>query len=43
MLGFLSKTEYNDGKRGGSYFVYELSVDTDAVFEAREQIERERE
>ncbi|MFC7201761.1 orc1/cdc6 family replication initiation protein [Halospeciosus flavus] len=42
MLGFLSVTEHNVGKRGGSYYTYELTLDAEAVFDARETIERER-
>ncbi|RRJ30508.1 orc1/cdc6 family replication initiation protein [Halocatena pleomorpha] len=41
MLGFLSRTERNDGRAGGAYYEYELAMDADAVFTARKEIEEE--
>ncbi|GGL56115.1 orc1/cdc6 family replication initiation protein [Halocalculus aciditolerans] len=35
MLGFLVKTERNDGRAGGIYFEYELSLEPDIVFDVR--------
>lgn len=43
MLGFLSRTERNDGRAGGAYYEYELAMDADAVFTAREEIAAEQE
>lgn len=42
MLGFLSRAEGNDGRAGGAYYEYELAMDPDAVFTAREDIEAEQ-
>ncbi|WP_330631570.1 orc1/cdc6 family replication initiation protein [Halocatena halophila] len=41
MLGFLSRTERNDGRAGGAYYEYELAMDANAVFTARKEIEHE--
>lgn len=41
MLGFLCRTERNDGRAGGAYYEYELAMDADAVFTAREEIATE--
>ncbi len=42
MLGFLNRTEQNEGQSGGVYYEYELALSAEAVFEAREAIEAER-
>jgi len=41
MLGFLKRTERNEGLSGGYYYEYELDLDADIVLETREKIESE--
>lgn len=39
MLGFLERTEQNEGRAGGVHYQYELALDPDLVIETRESIE----
>ena len=39
MLGFLDRTERNEGRAGGVHFKYELVMDADAVLETRRDLE----
>lgn len=39
MLGFLERTEQNDGRAGGPHYQYELMLDPSIVLETREAIE----
>ena len=41
MLGFLERTEQNEGRAGGAHYQYELALDPDLVLETRESIEIE--
>jgi hypothetical protein len=41
MLGFLLRTERNEGLSGGYYYEYELDLDGSVVLETRERIESE--
>ena len=41
MLGFLPRTERNEGLNGGYYCESELGLDETVVLETREQIESE--
>jgi orc1/cdc6 family replication initiation protein len=41
MLGFLIRTERNEGLSGGYYYEYELDLDGSVVLETREKIEAE--
>ncbi|WP_269090098.1 hypothetical protein [Salinigranum halophilum] len=41
MLGFLLRTERNEGLSGGYYDEYERNLDEAVVLETREQIESE--
>lgn len=42
MLGFLTRTEHNEGQSGGSYFEYALTCSAEMVIEVRDAIEQER-
>jgi len=39
MLGFLERTERNEGRAGGVHFQYELTLDPEIVLETRQSIE----
>ncbi|RLM89867.1 cell division control protein Cdc6 [Halobellus sp. Atlit-38R] len=39
MLGFLDRTEQNNGRAGGAHYQYELTLDPEIVLETRESIE----
>ncbi|WP_348611701.1 orc1/cdc6 family replication initiation protein [Halobaculum rarum] len=39
MLGFLERSERNDGRAGGAHYRYELTLDPEIVLETREAIE----
>jgi len=39
MLGFLERTEQNEGRAGGVHFQYELTLDPEIVLETRQSIE----
>ena len=39
MLGFLDRTEQNEGRAGGVHFKYELMFDPEIVLETRQSIE----
>ncbi|WP_200530620.1 orc1/cdc6 family replication initiation protein [Halorubrum sp. LN27] len=39
MLGFLERSEQNEGRAGGVHYRYELALDPDIVLETRESIE----
>lgn len=39
MLGFLERTEQNEGRAGGAHYQYELTLDPDIVLETRQSIE----
>ena len=41
MLGFLLRTERNEGLSGGYYYEYELDLEGAVVLKTREQIESE--
>ena len=41
MLGFLQRYECNDGRSGGYYYEYELTISADAVLDVREEIEEQ--
>jgi ORC complex protein Cdc6/Orc1 len=41
MLGFLERTERNEGRAGGAHYQYELTLDPRTVLETRESIESE--
>lgn len=41
MLGFLERTERNQGRAGGAHYRYELTLDPEIVLETRESIEAE--
>ena len=41
MLGFLERTERNEGRAGGAHYQYELALDPDIVLETRASIEAE--
>lgn len=41
MLGFLERTERNEGRAGGAHYQYELTLDPKIVLETRESIESE--
>ncbi|GAB3412037.1 DNA replication protein Orc8 [Haloparvum alkalitolerans] len=39
MLGFLERTERNEGRAGGAHYQYELALDPELVLDTRESIE----
>jgi hypothetical protein len=41
MLGFLERTEHNEGRAGGAHYQYELALDPTVVLETRDAIEAE--
>ncbi|MFC6752623.1 orc1/cdc6 family replication initiation protein [Halorubrum tibetense] len=41
MLGFLERTEHNEGRAGGAHYQYELALDPTIVLETRDAIESE--
>lgn len=41
MLGFLERTEHNEGRAGGAHYQYELALDPTVVLETRDSIEAE--
>ena len=41
MLGFLERTEHNQGRAGGAHYQYELALDPTVVLETRDAIEAE--
>jgi Cdc6-like AAA superfamily ATPase len=41
MLGFLERTEHNEGRAGGAHYQYELALDPTIVLETRDAIEAE--
>ena len=41
MLGFLDRTEQNEGRAGGAHYRYELALDPEIVLETRDSIESE--
>lgn len=42
MLGFLVRQERNEGRSGGSYYMYELDMDSDVVFEVCNELDQEQ-
>jgi hypothetical protein len=40
MMGFLTSTERNEGKGGGTFLVHELSVDSQTVKSAIGEVDR---
>lgn len=40
MLGFLVRQEHNEGRSGGSYFMYELDMDPSVVFEVCNELDK---
>jgi len=41
MLGFLERTEQNEGRAGGAHYQYELTLDPEIIIETRQSIEAE--
>jgi Cdc6-like AAA superfamily ATPase len=41
MLGFLERTEQNEGRAGGVHYRYELALDPEIILETRESIENQ--
>jgi len=41
MLGFLERTEQNEGRAGGAHYQYELTLDPEIVIDTRQSIEAE--
>ncbi|ELZ76252.1 cell division control protein 6-like protein [Haloferax gibbonsii ATCC 33959] len=41
MLGFLQRSEQNDGERGGRRYEYELDLDPQIIIDARKEVESE--
>ncbi|MYL15323.1 orc1/cdc6 family replication initiation protein [Halorubrum xinjiangense] len=41
MLGFIERTEQNEGRAGGVHYRYELTLDPDIILETRESIENQ--
>jgi orc1/cdc6 family replication initiation protein len=42
MLGFLIRHERNRGRSGGQFYEYELDLDSDIIFETREEISQQQ-
>jgi len=41
MLGFLERTEQNEGRAGGAHYQYELTLDPEIIIDTRKSIEAE--